>query len=108
NKHLPEIGIGKPMSYPPKLFHFGKSQHISDFVPQGHISFGLANGFGRAGLTKGQQDNEMKRTATPSPRTTSILVGQKLDDVRPLQNLTSIKVGFGIRIPYFIKCFSLG
>jgi len=51
------------MSYPEKLYHFGKSQHISDFVPQGHISFGLADGFNRGELTMGQQDDEMKRTA---------------------------------------------
>jgi hypothetical protein len=96
------------MSYPSKLYHFGKTQHISEFVPQGRISFGLADGFSRDGLTGGQQDDEMKRTARPPPKTTTILVGQKLDDARPLQNLMSIKAGFGIRVPYFVKCFSLG
>ncbi|MEN9631657.1 MAG: hypothetical protein RL077_61 [Verrucomicrobiota bacterium] len=96
------------MAYPAELFHFGKKKHIGDMLPDGHLSFGLAAGFVRTGLTSGQNDDEMKRTAKPSPKTTSILVGDTAQTAQPLKNLTAINVGFGIRVPYFMKCFSLG
>ena len=96
------------MDYPSELYHFGQKKHIGDMLPDGNISFGLAAGFIRTGLTSGQIDNEMKRTAKPSPKTTSILVGDSTRPEQPIKNLTAINIGFGIRVPYFIKCFSLG
>ncbi|SKB00163.1 hypothetical protein SAMN02745166_03082 [Prosthecobacter debontii] len=97
------------MSYPSNLWHFGQSCHIGDFRSTGHLSFGLAAGFAREGLTAGQRDDEMSRTASPSVKTTSVLVGDAgIDSAQPIANLRSIKMSFGIRIPYFMKCFSLG
>lgn len=93
------------MAVPAKLWHFGKSEFLQDFIPNGQISFGLAADFFRSGLTKGQRDDEMKRTAMPTPDTTALLVGPIPE---PIENLIAIKVELGIRIPYFMKCFSLG
>ena len=98
------------MAYPARLFHFGQLKHLTDFITDGHISFGLAAGFARTGLTTGQTDDEMRRTANPSPKTHTVLVGDTPDpqQAQPLQNITAMKISLGIRVPYFMKCFSLG
>ena len=96
------------MKFPDKLFHFGKSQYVGDFIPNGVISFGLASGFLNNQLTKGQQDEEMKRTATPPMEGTTVLVEDKLETATPLSNVFSSMIKLGIRSPYFMKCFSLG
>jgi hypothetical protein len=96
------------MKHPDTIYHFNKSCYIHDFRPQGRISFGLAAGFLRSGLTKGQQDDEMIRTAVPDVKTTGVLVGEEIGDAKAIQNVISLRVSLGIRVPYFIKCFSLG
>lgn len=98
------------VAYPPQLFHFGEHKYLTDFMSDGHIYFGVAAGFARTGLTTGQTDDEMRRTANPSPKTHTLLVGDTPDpkQAQPLRNITSMKISLGIRVPYFMKCFSLG
>lgn len=97
------------MPYPKRIYHFGKSCYIGDFRPDGHISFGIAESFDCKNLTDGQRDNEMRRTSTPCAQTTSVLASDtEFAKAQTISNLHSIRINFGIRTSYFIKCFSLG
>jgi hypothetical protein len=96
------------VKFPEKLFHFGKSRDLTDFIPYGVISFGIASGFLNEQLTKGQRDDEMKRTASPPMDRTTVLAGGKLENATPLSNVFSFTVKLGIQRPYFMKCFSVG
>lgn len=88
------------------MFHFGKKEHLEPLIEEGVLSFGISESFANQKLTKGQQDNERKRTAQ-LPAGTKILVGSNPAQMLPLKGVLSVRTSLSIADPYYLKCFAL-